>query len=63
MPTIKNPNTEGRQNALVGVVPAGETREVSDEVAAQVVDGANFVLVDAPKPKPDSQGKKPTPTS
>lgn len=63
MPTIKNPNNEGRQNALVGVVPAGESVDVSQEVAAQVVDGANFVLVDAPKPKVDAPIKKQTPTA
>lgn len=63
MPTIKNPNPEGRQNALVGVVGPGETVEVSQEVADQLVDGANFVLVDAPKPKADAPSKKQTPTA
>lgn len=63
MPTIKNPNPEGRQNALVGVVGPGETVEVSEEVAAEVADGVNFVLVDAPKQKVEPQAKKQTPTT
>ncbi len=62
MVTITNPNPEGRQNELVGVLSSGEKKEVSEEIAAAVCDGTNFVRVDAPKPKADAPAKKLTPT-
>ena len=59
MPRIKNPNNDGRIVSGLGLVGPGETREVSDELAADLADGVNFVRVDEEVPAPEDQEKKP----
>jgi hypothetical protein len=62
MPRIKNPNTDGRIVSGLGLVGPGESREVSEELAADLADGANFIRVDDAAAAPEDQAKKPRKT-
>lgn len=64
MPTIQNPNTTGRIAAGVGTVGPKESVEVSEELAAALCDGDNFVRVEeadrpsSAEPTPDAEPRK-----
>lgn len=69
MPTLKNPNRDGRLLPGFGAIAPGATVEVPDAVAAEYADGANFVRVDVrvdetpapPKDGDDKPRKRATP--
>jgi len=58
---IKNPNPDGRSADGIGIVPKGETVEVTEAQAVLLADGNNFVRVDGPAVASESQeDKQPT---
>jgi len=60
MPLIKNPNPDGRIVEGLGLVGPGESREVSEAMAADLCDGVNFVRNDAPAAKTEDAPAKPS---
>ena len=54
-----NPTVTSGIVSGLGLVGPGETREVSEELAADLADGANFVRVDEPASEPEDQDQEP----